>query len=119
MKFKLLLWTLGFMMKRASRKNPSFQKTLEGQDLTFQLSSKDGVARHYIVKDKQVYPVAGTTTEPTFELSFSSATKGFEILTAKNTQEAFMRGVQEQNIVATGDLSKVMWFQTMTRAMKG
>lgn len=119
MKFRLLLWALGFMMKRASRKNQNFRKTLEGQDLTFQLSSKDGVARHYIVKEEQVYPVSGAIKDPTFELSFASASKGFEILTAKNAQEAFMRGVQEQNIVATGDLSKMMWFQSMTAAMKG
>ncbi|MGB1270617.1 MAG: helicase [Endozoicomonas sp.] len=119
MKFRLLLWVLGFMMKRASSKKPSFRKTLKNQDLTFQLSSQDGVVRHYIVKDNSVKPVSGPAKQPTFELSFSSAAKGFEILTARNAQEAFMRGVQEKDIVVSGDLSKMMWFQTMTTAMKG
>ncbi len=118
MKFRLLLWVLGFMMKRASRKSPAFRKTLEGQDLTFQLSSKDGVARHFIVNNGQVNSVSGSTDKPTFELAFSCANKGFEILTHKNTQVAFMQGVQEKNIIATGDLSKIVWFQAMTSALR-
>ncbi|WP_067517352.1 helicase [Endozoicomonas ascidiicola] len=118
MKFRMLLWILGQMMKRASKKSAAFQKTLKDQNLTFQLSSKDGVARHFVVKDEKVYPKSGTTSEPTFELSFSSAKKGFEILTAKKSQVAFMKGVQEKDIIASGDLSKIMWFQSMTAAMK-
>ena len=105
-------------MKRASRKSPAFQKTLKGQNLTFQLSSQDGVARHYVVKDEKVFPCSGKTPEPTFELSFSSSKKGFEILTAKKSQVAFMNGVQDKDIIASGDLSKIMWFQSMTSAMK-
>ena len=105
-------------MKRASRNNTSFRKTIQGQDLTFQLSSKDGVARHYIVKNSQVHSVSGAIIKPTFELVFFCAAKGFEILTHKNAQAAFMRGVQEQDIIASGDLSKIMWFQAMTSALK-
>ena len=118
MKFKMLLWILGYMMKRASRKKIAFQKLLKDQNLTFQLSSEDGIARHYVVKNDKVYPKAGAAAEPTFSLSFTSAKKGFEILTARNAQVAFMKGVQDKSIIATGDLSKIMWFQSMASAMK-
>ncbi len=118
MKFRLLLWALGFMMKRSSRKSEVFKKTLSGKDLTFQLSSVDGISRHFIVVNNTVRSIAGNISEPTFELSFSSAAKGFEILTAKNSQLAFMQGIQDKDIQVSGDLNQVLWFQSMAKALR-
>ena len=52
MKFRFLLWMLGFLMGRASRKNPAFAQQLADKDLVFQLQTLDGkVARHFKVKN--------------------------------------------------------------------
>ena len=37
MKFRFLLWMLGFLMGKASRNNPAFQQQLVDKDLVFQL----------------------------------------------------------------------------------
>ena len=55
MKFRFLLWMLGFLMSKASRKNPAFQQQLVDKDLVFQLQTLDGkVARHFKVKNQRI-----------------------------------------------------------------
>ncbi|WP_330927265.1 helicase [Candidatus Sororendozoicomonas aggregata] len=115
MKFRLLLWLLGLLMKRASRKNQKFIKKLEGQDLTFQISSQDGPVRHYVVKDQQVSSHSGQFASPAFEIAFASADAGFKTLTAKNAQLAFMKGIQNKQIVISGDYTKAIWFQSIVK----
>lgn len=118
MKFKLMLWGLGFMMKRASKKNPDFQKKLEGQDLSFVISTQDGKnARHYKIKDQRVSSGGGQLENPSFGLSFKDADTGLRILTDKD-KNAFMKGIQNKDIVVTGDLSKLLWFQSVSKYLK-
>ncbi len=115
MKFRVLLWILGLLMKRASRSNEKFIKKLEGQDLTFQISSQDGPVRHYVVKSQQVTSRGGQFATPAFEIAFTSADAGFKTLTAQNAQLAFMKGIQDKQIVISGDFAKVMWFQNIIK----
>ena len=117
MKFRVLLWALGLLMGRASKNNPKFREQLEGKDLSFQLTSKDGVARHYIVHDNSVKSGKGKVDEPAFELAFSSSQKGFETLTATNAQLAFMTGIQNGDIKISGNPGLVMWFQKLVSVM--
>ena len=35
-KFRLLLWALALLMKKAAKKNPDFRQQLEGKDFAFQ-----------------------------------------------------------------------------------
>ncbi len=102
-------------MKRAGNKNPAFRKKLEGQTLTFQISSQDGAVRHYNVKDMRVTSHSGKATNPSFEIAFKDSATGFQTLTAKNAQLAFMKGIQDKDIIITGDFSKVMWFQGLMK----
>jgi hypothetical protein len=64
MKFRFLLWMLGFLMGKASRKNPAFQQQLVDKDMVFQLQTLDGkVARHFKVKTS-VLPATGLIPGP-------------------------------------------------------
>ena len=118
MKFRLLLWALGLLMARASRTNPDFRKKLEDKDLVFQITSDDGVARHYIVKDERVRTRSGAVDSPAFGINFTSAEKGLKVLTAKNAQVAFMQGIQDRDIVIQGNPALIMWFQSLTKYLK-
>lgn len=116
MKFRLLLWALGLLMARASRKNPAFEQQLAGKDLTFQLQTADAkVARHFIVKDQRVSSRSGTVAEPAFAIVFKDAGYGFATLQAKNKQLAFMQGIQDKHIQITGNTGLVMWFQGLMK----
>ena len=96
MKFRFLLWMLGFLMGRASRKNPAFQQQLVDKDMVFQLQTLDGkVARHFKVKNLRITSHSGVYPEPAFAIAFKDAAYGFETLQAKNKQLAFMTGIQD------------------------
>lgn len=118
MKFRMLLWALGLMMKKASKKNPDFQKQLAGKDFAFQIQTQDGkIARHFIVKNDRVKSKSGVVKDPAFSISFKDSETGLYIMTAKD-KNAFMKGIQEKDIKIDGDLSLVMWFQSIVKHVK-
>jgi len=119
MKFRFLLWALGLLMARASRKNPAFQQQLADKALVFQLQTLDGkVARHYIVKDQRTSSRSGTYPEPAFAIAFKDPAYGFATLQAKNKQLAFMTGIQDKSIQIKGNPALVMWFQGLMKYLK-
>ena len=119
MKFRFLLWELGLLMARASRKNPAFQQQLADKALVFQLQTLDGkVARHFIVNDQRISSRSGTYPEPAFAIVFKDAAYGFATLQAKNKQLAFMTGIQDKSIQIKGNPALVMWFQGLMKYLK-
>ncbi len=119
MKFRFLLWAMGLLMARASRKNPAFQQQLKDKELVFQLQTLDGkVARHFIVKDSRIRSSGGTHPEPAFAIAFKDAAFGFETLQAKNKQLAFMQGIQDKSIQIKGNPALVIWFQGLMKYLK-
>ena len=116
MKFRFLLWMLGFLMSKASRKNPAFQQQLVDKDLVFQLQTLDGkVARHFKVKNQRITSHSGLYPEPAFSIAFKDAAYGFATLQAKNKQLAFMTGIQDKSIQIKGNPALVIWFQGLTK----
>ena len=119
MKFRFLLWMLGFLMGKASRNNPAFQQQLVDKDLVFQLQTLDGkVARHFKVKDQRITSHGGLYPEPAFAIAFEDAAYGFATLQAKNKQLAFMTGIQDKSIQIKGNPALVIWFQGLTKYLK-
>lgn len=119
MKFRFLLWAMGLLMARASRKNPAFQQQLQGKDLVFQLQTLDGkAARHFTVSNNCISSSAGTHASPAFAIAFKDAAYGFETLQAKNKQLAFMKGIQEKDIQIKGNPALVIWFQGLMKYLK-
>jgi hypothetical protein len=118
MKFRMLLWALGLMMKKASKNNPDFIKQLVGKDFSFQIQTQDGqIVRHFVVKDERIKSKSGSATDPAFSISFKDAETGLYIMTAKD-KNAFMKGNQEKDIKIAGDLSLVMWLQSIVKHIK-
>lgn len=117
-KFRMLLWLLSKLMKKAAKKNPDFRKQLDGQDMAFQIQTDDGKAvRQFVIKDQNVSSKGKPHADPAFVISFKNAHKGLKIMTSKD-RNAFMRGIQEKDIAISGDLSKVMWFQGIAKHLK-
>ena len=119
MKFRFLLWAMGLLMARASRKNPAFAQQLKDRDLVFQLQTLDGkVGRHFVVKDMRVTSKAGTVDAPAFAIAFKDAAFGYATLQAKNKQLAFMQGIQDKTIQIKGNPALVIWFQGLMKYLK-
>lgn len=112
MKFRILLWLLGRMLRKASYSNADLQKQLEGKELGFSLLTLDGkVARSFHVNRQRVSSSGGIMASPAFTLGFRDAAYAYQVMTAKNKQLAFMQGIQDKHIKIEGDAALVMWFQ--------
>lgn len=117
-KFRALLWALGLLMRKSARKNSDFRKQLEGKNFAFQIQTANGKAvRHYKIADKKVVSKRRAHKKPAFIISFKDAQTGLRIMTSKD-KNAFMKGIQEKDIVISGDLSLVMWFQSISKYLK-
>jgi len=117
-KFKLLLWFLTKLLQKAIKNNPACAKHVQGKNLRFQMRTAGGIGRYFIVENGTVSSVAGITKAPKFTMTFSSAAKGFAILSAKESKEAFLTALRTEDLVISGDFVEVMWFQVLTEYLQ-
>ena len=113
-KFKFLLWAFAQLLQRKIRSNAECARYLGAKKLVVQIRTASGAGRYYVIQDGTVRSFAGLTANPAFTFTFSTAAKGFEILSAKDSQPAFLRGVGSKDLVVSGDFREVMWFQGLT-----
>ncbi len=114
LKFKFLLWLFALLLQRKIRSDADCARYVGAKKLTFQIRTASGAGRTYLIEDGTVRSTAGLSEKPDFTLSFSSAAKGFEILSAKDAQPAFLRGVGSKDLAISGDFREVLWFQGLT-----
>jgi len=114
LKFKFLLWALAQMLQRKIKHNPDCAQYVGAKRVVFQIRTASGAGRHYVIENGAIRSLAGLTPNPQFTLSFTSAAKGFSILSAKDAQAAFIRGVGSKDLTISGDFREVMWFQGLT-----
>ncbi len=114
LKFKFLLWVFAKLLQRKINTNADCARYVQGKSLTFQIRTADGAGRHYAIKNGAVTSGAGLNDHAQFTLSFVNAAKGFDILSAKDAQPAFLRGVGSKDLSISGDFLQVLWFQGLT-----
>jgi hypothetical protein len=114
LRFKFLLWAFAQLLQRKIRSSAACARYLGDKKLVFQIRTASGAGRWYAIQDRAVRSFAGLTANPAFTFTFSSPAKGFEILSAKDAQPAFLRGVGSKDLVISGDFREVMWFQGLT-----
>ena len=113
-KFKFLLWAFAQLLQRKINSDPNCARYVQGKRLAFQIRTDSGAGRHYVIENGAVRSSAGLTNNAQFTLSFVNAARGFEILSAKDAQPAFLRGVGSKDLSISGDFLKVLWFQGLT-----
>lgn len=118
LKFKLLLWVLTKLLQRAAKTNPACAKYIEDKELIFQIQTVDGVGRYYTISNDRIFSSPGLFKNPRFTMTFRNAAKGFAILSAKDSKEAFLAGLQSGDLTIRGDFVEVMWFQGLTEYLQ-
>lgn len=118
LKFKFLLWLMTRLMQRAIRTNAACARYVAGKSLEFQIQTADKVGRHFRIQDGNVKSFAGQAPAPQFTMTFRNATKGFEILSAKDGKEAFLSALHDEDLSLSGDFVQLMWFQGFTEFLQ-
>ncbi len=113
-KLKFLLWAMTKVLQRAVKNDPACAKYVAGKELVFQIQTKDGIGRHFSIRNGAVSSKAGPTKNPKFTLTFRDANKGFATLSAKDSKDAFLSALQKEDLVISGDFVEVLWFQQLT-----
>lgn len=114
LKFKFLLWALAQLLQRKINNDADCARYVYGKRRSFQIRTATGAGRYYVIENGAVRSWAGLTDDSQFTLSFADAAKGFKILSAKDAQSAFLRGVGNKDLVISGDFLEVLWFQGLT-----
>ena len=113
-KFMFLLWAFAQLLKRQVARNAACARYVQAKRLVFQIRTVAGAGRYFVIEDGAIRSFAGVTQDPQFTLCFKDAAKGFAILSAKDSQAAFIRGVGSKDLTVSGDFREVMWFQGLT-----
>jgi hypothetical protein len=87
---------------------------VRGKRILFQIRTASGVGRHYTIYHGRISSGASLAKNPAFTLSFKNAGAGYNILSAKDSQAAFLRGLRSGDLTISGDFQEVMWFQGLT-----
>ncbi|MRV73727.1 helicase [Duganella sp. FT92W] len=117
-KFKFLLWALTKLLQRAVKKNPACAQYIRGKNLEFQIRTRGGAGRHFVIADGKVSSATGLTRAPGFTMTFRDAASGFAILSAKESKEAFLTGLRTEDLSLSGDFVEIMWFQGLTEFLQ-
>ena len=113
MKFKLLLWMLTKLLQRAVKTNPKCAAYVKDKNVIFQIQTTGGEGRYFEVKNGEINSYAGQTESPSFTFIFKTGSKGFAVLSAKNSVNTFLTALRTQDLVITGNFVDVMWFQSL------
>jgi len=113
MKFKLLLWMLTKLMQRAVKKNPKCAAYVKDKNVIFQIQTASGEGRYFEVKNGKIISYSGLTKSPSFAFTFKTGSKGFAVLSAKDSVNTFLTALKTQDLVITGNFVDVMWFQSL------
>ena len=113
-KFKFLLWAFAQLLKRQIDRNADCARYVQAKRLVFQIRTVAGAGRYFVIEDGAIRSFAGLTNNPQFTLCFKDAAKGFAILSAKDSQTAFIRGLGSKDLTISGDFREVMWLQGLT-----
>ena len=113
MKFKLLLWMLTKLLQRAAKTNPKCAAYVKDKNVTFQIQTASGEGRYFEVKNGKISSHVGQTQSPSFTFTFKTGSKGFAVLSAKDSVNTFLTALRTEDLVITGNFVDVMWFQSL------
>jgi len=117
-KFKFLLWALTMLLNRAAKSNPECARFVGAKELDFQIRAGDGAGRLFMIRDGVVRSRSSVDRPAKFTMTFRDAGRGFAVLSAKDSQDAFLSALRDGDLKITGDLVEVLWFQRLTEFLK-
>jgi hypothetical protein len=101
--------------KRSVRRNEGMRDYLKDVEKTIQFATDArNVSRYMKFQNQQIASAAIEADSADMTVRFATPAAGFQILWAMATgkdKNAFMRGIQDKQVVIEGDMMLLMWFQ--------
>ena len=109
-----LLSIAGFLLAVASRSSSSFRQAIT-RDLVVEISSDDGVARHFVFRDRAVSSHSGNARSPDCALRFASAWQGAQAFLSRHAFNHIYAGLLNGTVRTEGNPSHLLWFSDLTQ----
>jgi hypothetical protein len=114
MALQIVLALLGALLWLASRVSESFRRAIT-RDLVFEISSEDGVARHFVFRNRRVTTHPGKPPVADCALRFATAAQGLWTLVSRHTITHLLNGLIDGTIALEGNALHLLWFYEMTQ----
>jgi hypothetical protein len=115
---RVLLWVLGHGLVLASRFSASVRSQIT-RSLTFEISTDDGVARHWIfeAQRRRVSTSAGSTEAPDHAVRFTSSGQALRGLTSPHAVDRIIADLHHGSVRIEGSVLILLWFYGLTRKL--
>lgn len=113
--FRVVLWVMGVLLWIASRTSRRLRAQL-ARDMTVVIGAKDGVARSFVVKNRQISSHLGRASNAACSVTFKTAAQGARILVAADAIGQIVDGLASRDIEVQGQAAVVLWFYELTMA---
>ena len=114
LRFKFLLLAISMLLGRKIKTAPNAARYVAGKDLTFNIRTESGAGRQFTIRNGRLSSSSTLQQPSAFSLVFKDGSKGFSILSAKDAQPAFLRGIGQGDLRIVGNAMDVFWFQGLT-----
>lgn len=114
MALRMLLALMGGLLALAGRTRASFRRAIT-RDLVVEIATDDGVAHHYVFRDRRVRSHTGKAPAPDCALRFATAAQGARALTARHTVSHLVAGLLDGTVSIRGNPLHLMWFSDLTQ----
>jgi hypothetical protein len=113
---RILLNAVGFLMARASRRNPWMRNQIT-RDMVIEVTSADGVAHHleFVAATRRVISRRGPASQATVRVRFDTAGHGFLALSHPHPVGRIMNSMLDGTVTVEGNASLLLWFHGLTR----
>ncbi|WP_353959029.1 SCP2 sterol-binding domain-containing protein [Reinekea marina] len=113
---------MAIMYRRAARNNIKMKSFLIDVDKSILITTaQEKPGRLFTFKDQQINTQSGHQGDAGMTIRFSSPTVGFNTLWSMATgkdKNAFMKAIQEKDVVIEGDMMMLMWFQKSVKYIR-
>ncbi|WP_027965630.1 hypothetical protein [Halomonas halocynthiae] len=118
MMLRVILWLLGFMLKKAQRSKSAFQEQLETRPLDWGIATEDlAIARYYRMSADGIETGTGLPVDLDLELRFDNPQSAMRIL-RKPTQKAFLDGMMNDHVRLVGDSRDLERLQALLKHIR-
>ena len=114
LRFKFLLFAISALLRHKIKKDPNAARYIADKDLTFDIRTESGTGRQFTIRNGRLSSSSTLQPPSSFSLVFKDGSKGFSILSAKDAQPAFLRGIGQGDLRIVGNAMDVFWFQGLT-----
>ena len=114
MALRLLLAILGISLSIGSRLLAGMRAAIT-RDLVIEIATLDGVARHYVCRNRTMNSVSGSHPSPDCALRFATSKQALLTLTSRRATNRLYAGLVDGSITISGNPFHALWFYDLTQ----